>query len=276
LRAGRDGKSRCRPALRALSTALVLLGALALLDGAVTLVWQEPLSALYASFQQARLRTALHILERARPSAPEQARLEQLAGERRRVAYLAGELARHAELGGAVGGIHIPRIGADFVVVYGTGVEELEKGPGIYTQSAYPGTRFPGLGTTTAIAGHRTTFLAPFRHLDALRRGDRIALDMPYAHFTYTVTGHRVVAPTAVAAAIRDVGYSRLVLSACTPLFSAAKRLLVYARLTRMVPAGAALRPSPPAPRVRPTALTRRAQSAPQPLRLAPQPRQRG
>jgi sortase A len=106
----------------------------------------------------------------------------------------------------------------------------------------YPETRFPGLGATTAIAGHRTTYLAPFRHIDALRRGDRIALDMPYAHFTYTVVGHRIVAPTDVSAAVDDVGHSRLVLSACTPLFSAAKRILVYARLTATVPVGAARR----------------------------------
>jgi hypothetical protein len=71
---------------------------------------------------------------------------------------------------------------------------------------------------------------------------------MPYAHFTYTVIGERVVAPTDVAAAVGEVGYSRLVLSACTPLFSAAKRLLVFARLTRTVPVGAArLLPGHPA-----------------------------
>jgi hypothetical protein len=63
---------------------------------------------------------------------------------------------------------------------------------------------------------------------------------MPYARFTYTVVGTRVVAPTDVQAAIAEVGYSRLVLSACTPLFSAAKRLLVFARLVRAVPRGAA------------------------------------
>ena len=137
--------------------------------------------------------------------------------ERRRIAFLASELARHAALGSAVGSIRIPRIGADFVLVYGTGTEELEKGPGIYTQSIYPGTRFPGLGATTAIAGHRTTFLAPFRHIDELRRGDRILVDMPYAHFVYTVMGHRSVLPSDVYAAIRHAGYSRLVLSACTP-----------------------------------------------------------
>ncbi len=65
---------------------------------------------------------------------------------------------------------------------------------------------------------------------------------MPYAHFTYTVIGQEVVAPTDVRAAVDQVGYSRLVLSACTPLFSAAKRLLVFARLTRTVPVGAARR----------------------------------
>jgi sortase A len=252
-------------ALRALSATLIVLGALALLDAGITMVWQEPLSALYAKLQQDRLRGVLHALERATPSAAEEARLARLADERRRVAYLAGELERHAQLGGAVGRIRIPRIGADFVLVYGTGTEELEKGPGIYTQSIYPGTRFPGLGGTTAIAGHRTTFLAPFRHIDELRRGDRILLDMPYAHFTYTVIGNRSVLPSDVEAAIHTGHYSRLVLSACNPPFSAAERLLVFARLTHTVPVGAAV--------VSPHELTRR-RVAPPTLR-APLPRLR-
>jgi Sortase domain len=73
-----------------------------------------------------------------------------------------------------------------------------------------------------------------------LRRGNRILLNMPYAHLTYTVVGHRIVAPTNVEAAVGKVGYTRVVLSACTPLFSAEKRILVYGRLTRIVPVGAA------------------------------------
>ena len=259
---GRPGPARMRRALRALLSALIVIGVLALLDVGVTLVWQEPFSALYAKLQQAHLRGTLRTLEHAKPTALESARLQRLADERRRVAFLASELARHAALGSAVGAIRIPRIGADFVLVYGTGTEELEKGPGIYTQSTYPGTRFPGQGATTAIAGHRTTFLAPFRHIDELRRGDRILVDMPYAHFVYTVMGHRSVLPTDVYAAIRHAGYSRLVLSACTPLFSAAKRLLVYARLTNTTPVGAALTPRH---------LKRR--SAPPPLLQAPPPR---
>ena len=226
---------RPRRAWRVLSWVLVALGCLALVDAGVTLVWQEPLSALYARIQQDELRGTLHGLERAAPTPVERRRLARLPGEASRIAFLARELQRHAGAGSPVGSIHIPHIHADFVVVKGTGVSELERGPGVF-----PETRFPGIPGTTAIAGHRTTYLAPFRHIDALRPGDRILLDMPYAHFTYTVLRSRVVAPTDVAAAVDSVGYSRLVLSACTPLFSAEKRLLVYARLTAVVPEGAA------------------------------------
>ena len=121
---------------------------------------------------------------------------------------------------------------------------------------------FPGIPGTTAIAGHRTTYLAPFRDIDLLKAGNHILLEMPYAHFTYTVTGQRVVAPTDVRAVVDDVGYSRLVLSACTPLFSAAQRLLVYASLTRIVPEGAARRlpdGAPARPIVVPVSRTREA-----------------
>jgi len=125
-----------------------------------------------------------------------------------------------------VGRIRVPHIGASFVVVKGTSTSDLHGGPGIYPQ-----TRFPGVPGTTAIAGHRTTYLAPFRHIDALRRGDVIVLDMPYGRFTYTVEGHRIVGPTDLGV-IDPVGYDRLVLSACTPLYSAAQRIVVFARLT--------------------------------------------
>lgn len=229
------GGHRRRRTWRALSWVLILVGVLALLDAGITLVWQEPFSALYARLQQDRLNGALHTIERAPPTSVERQRLAALPVERQRIAFLAHELQRHAASGSPVGSIHIPRIQASFVVVNGTGTSELEKGPGVY-----PETHFPGIPGTTAIAGHRTTYLAPFRHIDALRPGDRILLDMPYAHFTYVVTGHRVVNPSDVGAAIDSVGYSRLVLSACTPLFSAAQRLLVYARLLSTVPVGAA------------------------------------
>ncbi len=232
---GPPSRGRRRRAPRLLAYLLIALGALALTDAAVTLVWQEPFTALYAKFRQDHLSGALHAMERAAPTPVERRALASLPDERARVAFLAEHLEHHARDGDAVGRIVIPRIGASYVVVKGTGTEELESGPGVYRE-----TSFPGVPGTTAIAGHRTTYLAPFRHIDSLRPGNRILLNMPYAHFTYTVIGQQVVAPTDVRAAVDPVGYPRLVLSACTPLFSAAKRLLVFARLTRTVPIGAA------------------------------------
>jgi sortase A len=213
---------------------LIAAGTLALADGVVTLVWQEPISAVYAKLRQDDLRRTLAREERTPATVRQRHVLGTLPSARQRLAFLASELERKTPDGDAIGRIVIPRIGASFVIVKGTSTSDLEGGPGIY-----PETTFPGLPGTTAIAGHRTTFLAPFRHIDALRPGDRILLRMPYARFTYTVIGSRVVAPTDLQAAIGEVGYSRLVLSACTPLFSAAKRLLVFARFARAEPAAA-------------------------------------
>jgi sortase A len=223
--------------MRALALLLIVAGVLVLVDAGVTLVWQEPISALYALLAQDRLGGELRGVERALPSAAERRTLASLADERQRIAFLARELQRRAGDGSPVGRIVIPRIGASYVVVKGTDTEDLKSGPGIYSE-----TSFPGIVGTTAIAGHRTTYLAPFRNINELARGNEIMVQMPYGRFTYTVTGHRVVAPTDVNAAVARLPYSRLVLSACTPLFSAEKRLLVYARLTRVLPEGAARR----------------------------------
>jgi sortase A len=228
-------RSPAARAVHALAVLMIVVGALALLDALVTLVWQEPVSALYALLRQDHLSGELGKVERASPTPVERRALASIRDERARIAFLAGELERHAGDGSPVGRIVIPKVGASYVVVNGTDTEDLKSGPGIYTE-----TSFPGIPGTTAIAGHRTTYLAPFRDINDLAPGNHILISMPYAHFTYTVTGQRVVAPTDVEAAVANVGYTRLVLSACTPLFSAEKRLLVYARLTRTVPVGAA------------------------------------
>lgn len=231
---------------RVLAYVLIALGALVLIDAGVTLVWQEPFTALYAMLRQDALGGDLRALEHARPTAVQQRALASLSDESSRVAYLARQLERHTPDGNPVGRIWIPGIDANYVVVKGTGTSELESGPGVYSQ-----TPFPGVPGTTAIAGHRTTYLAPFRDINLLKPGSHIILYMPYAHFTYTVVAQRVVLPTDVSAAISRVGYARLVLSACTPLFSASHRLLVYARLTRTLPVGAA-RALPGHPLIRP------------------------
>jgi sortase A len=226
--------------LRMLAIALIAAGALVLADAVVTLVWQEPISALYTTLRQADLSSSLRRAERAGPTRAERQALAELHLQQARIAYLAGALQRNAREGSPVGRIRIPRVGASFVVVKGTSEPALRSGPGIYSD-----TSFPGDGATTAIAGHRTTYLAPFRHIDALHPGDRIELEMPYANFTYSVTGSSVVSPTDVRAAVADLGYPRLVLSACTPLFSAAKRILVFARLVSTAAKGPGLAPAP-------------------------------
>ena len=85
----------------------------------------------------------------------------------------------------------MPAIGVSEVFVQGTETGDLRKGPG-----HYPATPLPGERGTVAIAGHRTTYGAPFRNVDELERGDRIELRMPYGRFTYRVERTRIVPPT--------------------------------------------------------------------------------
>ena len=223
-----------RRPLRALSTVLIVSGALMLADAALTLVWQEPVSAIYAAILQGRLGDDLRRLETRRPSALDRAALAQLASERRRMAFLARRLRAESDEGDAVGRVLIDEIDADFVLVDGTADGDLRKGPGIYDDVPFPGA--PG---TTAIAGHRTTYAAPFRRIDKLGRGDEVVVEMPYGRFTYEVEQTRIVAPTEVSV-IERVGFDRLVLSACHPLYSAAQRIVAFARLVGSQARGAA------------------------------------
>ena len=191
-----------RAVLRFVASVLIVSGLLLIADAGATLAWQEPISSLLANRQQSRLG-------------------RQLAHPPRRV------LRRQPLKGDAIGKIVMPTIDRSYYVVEGTGTGDLRKGPG-----HYPDTPLPGDRGTVAIAGHRTTYLAPFRHIDSLRRGARITLEMPYGTFVYRVQRTRIVAPTATWVK-RKVGYDRLVLSACHPLYSAARRIVVFARLVR-------------------------------------------
>jgi len=225
---------RRRRLLRHASTVLIAAGVLVLADAVATLVWQEPVTALQTSLRQHALRGDLRRLQADGPTPLEARALSGLRDADRRIAFLARSLRRRTAAGDAIGRLVIPRIDADFVVVKGSDPADLRKGPGTFDDTPLPGT-----GGTTAIAGHRTTYLAPFRHLDRLRHGDRITVEMPYATFTYRVQRTRIVAPETLSV-LRDVGYDRLVLSACHPLFSAAQRIVAVARLTHVVPLGAA------------------------------------
>jgi sortase A len=221
-----------RRLVRDVSWVLIISGVLLVLDAGATLLWQEPVTAAIGTIERA------NINKRYEVSLPltglDQHALSGLQRMNQRIAFLARREAREVPTGAAIGRIVIHRIGASFDVVQGTDSTSLEKGPG-----HYPATAFPGLGQTVAIAGHRTTYLEPFRHIDQLRPGDHINLKMPYADFTYIVQRTRIVQPTALWVT-DNVGYDRLVLSACNPLYSAAQRIIVFARLLEMAPIGAA------------------------------------
>jgi sortase A len=213
---------------------LILSGLLLVLDAGVTLVWQEPVTAAIGLVMRSEINQRYLSYRSAPLSTLDQHALVTLPSEGERIAYLARREQRQVLTGDAIGKVDIPKIGADFDIVQGTDTSSLEKGPG-----HYPSTAFPGLGETVAIAGHRTTYLAPFRHIDALAPGDKIVLRMPYGQFTYVVQYRKIVLPTALWV-IKDVGYERLVLSACNPLYSAAQRIIVFARLHSVLPLGAA------------------------------------
>ena len=227
--------SPVRRALRGVSTVFIVTGSLMIADAGLTLVWQEPLSALYATYKQGQLADDLHALELSQLTQSELRQLGRLHTERRRVAFLARRLRATVKTGQAIGRIKIPRIHANFVVVHGTDTASLRKGPG-----HYPETPMPGAPGTTAFAGHRTTYLAPFRNINKLKKRDEIIMEMPYAKLTYQVERTRIVAPTEFSV-IKRVNHDRLVLSACHPLYSAARRIVVLARLTKVEARGAAL-----------------------------------
>jgi sortase A len=224
-------RSRLRAALHALSTVLIVSGVLLLADAGLTIVWQEPLSAAYNQLQQNKLEGQLSDdIDRLRPTPLEQRALRSLPDAGSRIAFAARALDRKVTAGQPIGRIEIPRIGLSKVMVEGTDAGSLQKGPGHYPDQPMPGA--PG---TVAIAGHRTTYGAPFRTIDKLREGDRIELRMPYANVTYDVERTQIVLPTATWVTARQ-DYNRLVLTACHPLYSAAKRIVVFAREVRATP----------------------------------------
>jgi sortase A len=218
-----------RRVLRSVSGILIASGLLLVADAGLTVLWQEPVSAVIATRNQHRLDGQLKQLQTL-PGPTETRALKRLPSTRERVAYAARRLREQVKPGDAVGKIVLPTLHKDYAMVFGDDAADLRKGPGVY-----PDRSLPGEGRTTAVAGHRTTYLAPFRDIDDLRPGDRVELKMPYGTFTYAVQGTRIVPPTEVSV-VRDVGYDRLVLTACHPLYSAAQRIVVSARLVRTVP----------------------------------------
>jgi sortase A len=129
--------------------------------------------------------------------------------------------------GSAYGVIQIPRIGLDMVVVEGTAYEDLKQGPGHYPDTANP---WDGTGRV-GIAGHRTTYLAPFFHLDEVQPGDRITLLTKYGRFDYEVTRNFVLPEATAGVVLQQTKQPTLVLTTCNPKYASSQRLIVTADL---------------------------------------------
>jgi sortase A len=193
--------------VRLLGTLLVAAGLLTLLWVLVVWRWEDPFTAIYTHVEQSRL-------------SDEYNRSLADFGPSSAAAY------EHSlRPGDPVGRLRIPRIGLNMVVVQGTDESDLQRGPGHYIPSALPGD-----GHLVYVAGHRTTFLAPFAHIDRLRTGDRVQFSLPYGTYTYRVTRHYVVSKSDLAV-LRDHGTELLRLQACHPRFFATHRYIVDAKL---------------------------------------------
>ena len=142
------------------------------------------------------------------------------------------------ETGAAVAALQFRRPGTEepivrkepLYVIQGVGLDDLQRGPG-----HYPGTALPGEKGNFAVAGHRTTYGAPFFNLDQLREGDEVLVtDQTGKRFTYRVSAQRVVSPAdtwVIEPDPLDTGKKTLTLTTCNPRFSNAERLIVFAEL---------------------------------------------
>lgn len=136
--------------------------------------------------------------------------------------------------GEAIAQLTIPALSLSKTVVAGISVEALRKGPGHFS-----GTPLPGMSGNAAIAGHRTTWGAPFGRIDELAPGDEIKVQTIQGTFTYRVIeqlggkGHFIISPNRLNVLDQDfdVHPNRLTLISCHPKLTARNRIVVIAEL---------------------------------------------
>jgi len=198
-------------------------------------------SAAYAHVQQARLAADYENVSVELAKISEDVLKEDTSSvpDTELVRRLAVAFDSRLEPGDPIGRLRIPAISLNRVVRQGAGEtaaldpdndRALLRGGPVH----YAVTPLPGAGEPFAVSGHRTTYGAPFYRLDRLRRGDAILVDTPYAELRYTVVKKTEVKPTDVSVLL-DRGYG-LVLTTCTPPYSASRRLVVWASLESATP----------------------------------------
>jgi sortase A len=218
-----------RRLIRLSGTLMVIVGSLLLVWAVLVWRWQDPFTALYTRWEQRGLaREYERQVERFEAKVPVRRVAERvspidIAKEARRYRLALGE-------GDAIGRLKIPKLDLNMIVVNGTESETLRKGPARHRR-----TFLPGEGKLIYIAGHRTTYSAPFSDIDDLRNGDRVRLELPYATIEYAIRGHRIVEAHELWV-LRSRGREELALQACWPRFFASHRYIAYARPVRVIP----------------------------------------
>jgi sortase A len=211
--------------VRMLGTALIVIGIATLGWAFATWRWEDPFTSLYTTYEQRKLDDGLDERFAAyRDRAPVADDTVSLSADAR-------DYRRGLNEGEGIGRIVVPRLDLRMAFVYGVDADSLKRGPGVHRK-----TFLPGQGELVYIAGHRTTYGAPFSHIDSLRKGDRITLEMPYGTFVYSVTGSRVVRSDNISV-LRSRGYEQVALQACHPRFFASHRWITYGRLVDEHPA---------------------------------------
>jgi len=218
---------------RILSTLVVVAG-LGVLAWALTVwQWQDPFTAAVHEYKQRELSDSfekrLKLARRARPVAQPVATPAEI---RRGVRGDAIAWRKASRRGEAIAQLQIPRLGVNEILVNGTDSSTLKRGPGRYLASG-----MPGEGELVYVAGHRTTYGAPFSRIDRLEKGDEVYVKLPYGTIEYVVTEHRIVKDTE-ASVLRSRGFEQLALQGCQPRFFASHRYVVYAKPVSITPPG--------------------------------------
>ena len=206
-----------------LGTLLLVIGVGVLAWAATVYFWKDPFTTAYTAYEQRQL--ASNLDEQFDSWRPNREPVSQ-SGEPTKRDDVSREAKRYrlaSKDGDAIARIRIPRLDLNLVVVNGTSVSDLRRGPGRHLD-----TYMPGEHELVYIAGHRTTYGAPFGDINELQPGDAITLELPYATIVYRVTRHRIVDDNDVSV-LKSPHHEQLVLQACHPRFFASQRYLVYA-----------------------------------------------
>jgi sortase A len=211
-----------------LGTLLLIIGIGVLVWTATVYLWKDPFTTAYTAYEQRQLASNLDgqfenwtpqpsSKPKPQPPAKPTLRHDDVSSEAKRFRLASGD-------GDAIARLRVPRLGLSLVVVNGTNTSDLRRGPGRQMD-----TYMPGEGRLVYVAGHRTTYGAPFSNIDRLKAGDAISVELPYGSVHYRVTRHRIVDDNDLSV-LDSRGREELVLQACHPRFFASQRYLVYAR----------------------------------------------